>query len=228
LAWTCRPSPCGPRTAPSGGPFGGGIDETSRSVSPGEELDVRIHTGNVTKQAKLERVWLESSDGKPWSSESDKTAPGSDVTLPAHVPENAAPTEPYFTRPTIEQPYYDVSRPEWRGRSFAPYPLTAWAEFRYQGVPIRLGEVVQTMQRQPGIGGVFEPLLVTPKIGVRVSPEAQILPIDSSPLRVRVTVHTEGPADGKVRLILPAGWTGDLQRGRIPSQSLRRRRPHPL
>jgi LmbE family N-acetylglucosaminyl deacetylase len=192
----------------SQGPFGGGIDETSRSVSPGEPLEVRIHTGNAIGKAKLERVWLESSDGRSWTSgTSGHTNPGSDVTLEARVPEDAAPTEPYFTRPTIEQPYYDVARPEWRGRSFAPYPLTAWAEFRYDGVPVLLGEVVQTMQRQVGVGGIFEPLVITPKIGVRVSPESRILPLDGSPLPVKVIVHTEGPADGKVRLKLPAGWT---------------------
>jgi LmbE family N-acetylglucosaminyl deacetylase len=199
-----------------GGPFGGGIDETSRSVSPGDPLEVRIHTGNATGKAKLERVWLESSDGRSWSSGASGSsaspakgspAPDSDVTLEARVPQDAAPTEPYFTRPTIEQPYYDVSKPEWRGRSFAPYPLTAWAEFRYEGVPIRMGEVVQTMQRQVSVGGIFEPLLVTPKIGVRVSPESRILPLDGSPLPVRVIVHTEGAAEGKVRLKVPAGWT---------------------
>jgi len=197
-------------SAAGAGPFGGGIDETSRSAAPGDPLEVRIHTGNATGEAKLERVWLASADGGSWTdglSEKPSTNPGSDVTLEARVPQNAAPTEPYFTRPSIEQPYYDVSRPEWRGRSFAPYPLAAWVEFRYQGVPIRMGEVVQTMQRQVGVGGVFEPLVVTPKIGVRVSPEAQILPLDGSPVPVRVTVHTEGPADGKVRLKLPAGWT---------------------
>jgi LmbE family N-acetylglucosaminyl deacetylase len=195
-----------------GGPFGGGIDETSRSVSPGDPLEVRIHTGNATDKAKLERVWLESSDGHSWTSGSGSSGhagptPSSDVTLQARVPEDAAPTKPYFTRPTIEQPYYDVSRPEWRGRSFAPYPLTAWAEFLYDGVPVRMGEVVQTMQRQVAIGGIFEPLLVTPKIGVRVSPESRILPLDGSPLPVRVIVHTEGAAEGKVHLKVPTGWT---------------------
>ena len=199
-------------TAQQRGPFGGGIDETSRSVSPGDPLEVRIHTGNATNEAKLERVWLESNDrsspsAQSWSSEHNSQAPGSDVTLSAKVPAGEKPTEPYFTRPNIDQPYYDVSNPAWRGRSFAPYPLTAWAEFRYQGVPIRMGEVVQTMQRQVGVGGIFEPLVVTPRIGVRISPEARILPLDGSPLPVKVTVHTEGPAEGKVRLKLPEGWT---------------------
>jgi hypothetical protein len=70
-----------------------------------------------------------------------------------------------------------------------------------------LGETVQTMQRVVGIGGVFEPLLVTPRIGVKVTPASQILPLDGSPLPVRVTVHAEGPAEGKVSLKLPEGWT---------------------
>jgi LmbE family N-acetylglucosaminyl deacetylase len=190
------------------GPFGGGMEETSRSVTPGDGLQVRIHTGNATGKAKLERVWIASNDGKPWATErGSRTAPGSDVTIDARVPEDAKPTEPYFTRPTIEQPYYDISKPEWRGRSFAPYPLSGWAEFRYDGVPIVLGETVQTMQRIVGIGGVFEPLLVTPEIGVKVTPEAQILPLDGSPLTVRVMVHAERAAEGKVRLKLPEGWT---------------------
>ena len=69
------------------------------------------------------------------------------------APDDAEPTQPFFTRPSIEQPYYDISRPEWRERSFAPYPLAAWAEFTFDGVPIRLGEVVQTLQRATGHGG---------------------------------------------------------------------------
>jgi LmbE family N-acetylglucosaminyl deacetylase len=191
-----------------GGFFGGGIEETSRSVSPGDGLQVRIHTGNATGKAKLERVWLESSDGKPWAADRGmRNTPARDVTIEARVPEDAKPTEPYFTRPTVEQPYYDISRPEWRGRSFAPYPLSGLAEFRYEGVPIVLGETVQTMQRVVGIGGIFEPLIVTPKIGVKVTPAAKILPLDGSPLPVLVTVHTEGAAEGKVRLKLPEGWT---------------------
>ena len=94
------------------------------------------------------------------------------------------PTPPLFTRPSIEQPYYDVSDPAWRERSFAPWPLAAWAEFTFDGVPIRLGEVVQTLQRVTGPGGIYEPLVVTPAIGVRVEPEARILPLDGSALPV--------------------------------------------
>ncbi len=188
------------------GPFGGGVDETPRNVAPGQAIQVKVHTGNATGKAKLSRIWLAASDGKPWSAEPVEN-PGADVVLKATVPADAAPTEPYFSRPTLEQPFYDVNHEEWRGRSFAPYPLAAWAEFDYDGMPIRMGEVVQTMQRVLGPGGILEPLVVTPSIGIRVDPEARILPLDGSPLPVQVTLHSEGPAEGKVSLSLPPGWT---------------------
>ncbi|HTW80826.1 MAG TPA: hypothetical protein VME23_14870, partial [Terracidiphilus sp.] len=108
-----------------------------------------------------------------------------------------------------EQPYYDVSDPALRLDSFVPWPLDAWAEFSFDGVPIRLGGVVQTLERAQGPGGVYEPLVVTPAIGVSVEPEARILPLDGSPLPVMVTVHAEAAADGTVALKLPEGWKSE-------------------
>ena len=188
-----------------GGPFGGGTDESPRSVTSGATVQVHIHTGNATREAKLTRVWLEGQSGDWKTSPVDH--PDSDPIVKATVPSDAAPTQPYFTRPGIEQPYYDVSNPADAGRSFAPYPLAAWAEFDYKGVPIRLGEVVQTMQRVTGPGGILEPLVVTPPIGLRLEPEARILPLDGSPLPVRVSVHTEAATKGTLHLKLPAGWS---------------------
>jgi LmbE family N-acetylglucosaminyl deacetylase len=191
-----------------GGRFGPGVDETPRSVTPGQAIQVKIHTGHASEKTTLSHVWLESADGKPWAKE-DKSSEA-DQAVAATVPVDAAPTEPYFSRPGIAQPYYDVSNPALRGLSFAPYPLAAWAEFTYDGLSIRMGEVVQAMQRgmgrEIGRGGYFEPLVVTPPVGVRVEPDARILPLDGSPLPVRVTVHTEAAADGRVQLTLPAGW----------------------
>ena len=194
-----------------GGFRGSSADETPRSVSPGEEFRVRVHTAQATTETHLEKVWLESQIGGPWKSDLatgaiEPAAPTADPIFQVQVPENAAPTEPYFTRPSIEQPYYDVANSAWRERSFAPYPLAAWAQFTFDGVPIRVGQVVQTLQRVTGPGGFYEPLVVTPAIGVRVEPEARILPLDGSALPVHVTVHTQSAADGTVELKLPAGW----------------------
>ena len=192
------------------GRFGPGIEQSPQAVTPGEPIQVKIHTSHAAPDVKLSRVWLQSADGKPWAKE--PKAPGNaasdaDQTLPAQVPSDAAPTQPYFSRPGIEQPFYDVSEPALRGLSLAPYPLSAWAEFSYDGLPIRMGEVVQALQRSLGPGGYFVPVVVTPPVGVSLDPTARVLPLDGSPLPVRVKVHTEGAADGKVRLKLPPGWT---------------------
>ena len=196
------------------GPGGGSADEMPRSVQPGEEFRVRIHTAQATGDTRLSRVWLESASGDPWKSEPadgpiDPAAPTSDPVFRVQAPANAEPTQPYFTRPNTEQPYYDLAKPQYRERSFAPYPLAAWAEFTLDGLPIRLGQVVQTLARVPGQGGVYEPLVVTPAIGVRMEPEARILPLDGSALPVRVTVHAQGAAEGTVELKLPSGWRSE-------------------
>jgi LmbE family N-acetylglucosaminyl deacetylase len=219
-------------TASGGGQGPGGrgasADESARSVWPGEEFNVRVHLGDAAMEStQIGRVWLESSDGAPWKIDSadgqsysrppnpnqaeakQAAAPASDRSFRVQVPTDAPPTEPYFTRPTTEQPVYDISNESWRERSFVPYPLVAAAEFTFDGVPIRLGQTVQTLARVTGIGGVYQPLVVTPAIGVRVQPEARILPLDGSPLPVNVTVHAEHAADGVVDLKLPEGWRAD-------------------
>ncbi|MGB0066379.1 MAG: PIG-L family deacetylase [Terracidiphilus sp.] len=192
---------------------GASAEESARSVYPGEELKVRVHTFSATNGAQLSKTWLETGSGRSWhkneSSGAKESSGPANALFHLEVPADAQSTQPYFTRPTTEQPYYDVSNQAWRERSFAPYPLSAWAEFVFDGVPIRLGMVVQTLARVTGVGGVYEPLVVTPVIGVRVEPEARILPLDGSPLPVSITVHAEHAADGTVDLKLPEGWRSD-------------------
>ncbi len=198
----------------SGGFRGSSADETPRSVSPGERIRVRVHAAQATTATRLQKVWLNSQTGAPWESKQstaaiDPAAPTADPIFEVQVPDNAQPTAPYFTRSSIEQPYYDVSNPAWRERSFAPYPLAAWAEFSFDGLPIRLGSVVQTLQRITGPGGIYEPLIVTPAIGIRVEPEARILSLDGSALPVHVIIHAQSAAEGSVDLKLPAGWSSN-------------------
>ncbi len=200
--------------AQGGGFRGSTADEAQLSVSPGEEFRVRVHAAQATTASRLEKVWLESQDGAPWKTDLstgtiDPGSPVADPIFQVKVPEDAEPTAPYFTRPSIEQPYYNISNPAWRERSFAPYPLAAWAEFTFDGLPIRLGQVVQTLQRVTGPGGFYEPLVVTPAVGVRVEPEARILPLDGSALPVHVTVHSQAATEGNVELKLPAGWRSE-------------------
>jgi LmbE family N-acetylglucosaminyl deacetylase len=196
-----------------------GVDETPRSVWPGERFLVRVHaTSAITSEAasaKLAKVWLDgdssTADKAVWKIEeiSQGQSANLDRTFAVTVPSDEQPTEAYFHRPTIEQPFYEVTRADLRGDSFAPYPLTSWVEFQYAGLPIRVGEVVQTLRRVPGTGGIFEPLVVTPAVGINMDSESRILPLDGAALPVKVRIHTEGPAGGVVHLNLPDGWSAE-------------------
>ncbi len=184
------------------------------SVSPGEAFRVRVHASQAASDALLAKVWLESRSGDAWKYERVGVAPDASATVTdsifnVQVAANAEPTRPFFTRPSIEQPYYDIRNEAWRERSFAPWPLAAHAEFTFDGAPIDLAEVVQTPQRVTGPGGFYEPLVVTPSIGVTINPSARILPLDGSPLPITVIVHAQNAADGTVRLNLPAHWTAE-------------------
>ncbi|MGB0074434.1 MAG: PIG-L family deacetylase, partial [Terracidiphilus sp.] len=201
--------------ASSGGYGGRGssADESARSVSPGEDFGVRVHTFTATNGVHLVKTWFETPTGASWQHGDSAGAQHDGDTTNAvyrlHVPDDAQPTEPFFTRPSTEQPIYDISNEKWRERSFAPYPLSAWVEFEFDGLPIRIGQVVQTLAHVNGVGGVYEPLVVTPAIGVSVNPEARILPLDGSHLPVSITVHAEHAAEGTVDLKLPEGWRSD-------------------
>ena len=205
------------RNATSGGFRGSSADETPRSVSPGEDIKVHIHTSSASVEAHLQKTWFESGSGDEWKHGEALNSAGragtSDAVFSLKVPDDAESTKPFFTRASIEQPYYDISNPAWRERSFAPWPLAAWAEFTFDGLPIRLGEVVQTLERVTGPGGIYQPLVVAPSIGVRVDPAARILPLDGTALPVRVAIHTQGLAQGTVELKLPEGWHAEPAEG---------------
>ena len=199
-------------------------EETPPTVTPGSEIDVRVHVtaapfwGPSVQGLQLARTWLDQPDGSSWQI-TRIGAPGldavssnaGDAIFRVYVPRNSAVTRPYFTRPSTEQPYYDVTDPRWLTLPFAPYPLAGWAEFKYMGVPIRLGQVVQTVHRVHGIGGVYQPLAVVPQLSVNLPAAAGAVPLGTSTIPCSVTVSNQqqGNDDGTLHLDLPSGWTAD-------------------
>jgi LmbE family N-acetylglucosaminyl deacetylase len=214
-----------PRTKTGANPFPSlSPEDIPTTVTPGSEIDVRIHVtaapfwGPSQQGLQLARTWLDQPDGSKWQI-TRIGAPGldtvssnsGDAIFRVYVPRDAALTRPYFTRPNTEQPYYDISDPRWLPLPFAPYPLAGWAEFHYMGVPIRIGEVVQTVHRVHGIGGVYQPLAVVPQISVNLPAQAGVVPLGTATIPFSVTVNNEqqSGADGTLQLKLPAGWTAD-------------------
>ncbi len=192
-----------------------GTPPTFQVAIPGQEFWVKVHVVNPSSNpVTMSKVTLSSGD-EQWEISGPAVTGGllganraSDTRLKVKVPATAGVTRPYFTRADIEQAYYDVKEPKYLNRAHAPYPLSAWVEFTYEGVPVRIGQVVQTVKRVAGPGLVLEPLLVGPAISVAISPEFGVVPMGRTTFPVSVVIHSnvKGPAQGTVKLDLPAGW----------------------
>ena len=194
-----------------------GDPETFRVAIPGQSFGVKVHAVNQTPApAVLDKLSVVSTTGPAWTVTPDARTERTDeagskpvdVRFTVKAPDDAAFTRPYFTRPDIEQSYYDILDTRYLNLPLAPYPLAAWADWTFDGAPIRIGQYVQTVKRVTGLGTVLEPLVVAPAIGISISPRFGIVPLDSKTFAVKTVVHSnvKGPASGTVRLDLPAGW----------------------
>jgi LmbE family N-acetylglucosaminyl deacetylase len=190
--------------------------DTFRIAIPGQTFGVKVQIVNQSAvPVSLRRVSLEPQESKWWSISDAKPAAGDlspnqlvTATFRATVAADAGYTRPYFSRPNIEQPYYDILDERYLNLPRSPYPLSASVEMTYDGVPIEVDQVVQTMKHITGSGQVLEPLVVGPAISVAISPRAGIVPLDSKSFPVMAVVHSnvKGPAKGTLRLELPSGW----------------------
>ena len=197
------------------GPYSAPV-ETFLAAIPGQKFSVKVHLANEgIDQVAIKHVRLVTTPDKDWTLQRKGTVPNTlgasdakDVSFAVTVPNNATITKPYFTRPNIEQPYYNISDQAYVNLSLMPYPLVAQAIFTYMGTDIRLDQVVQTMHRITGPGPVMNPLIVSPAISVWVSPIAGIIPMTSKSLQITALIHSnvKGPATGTVSLLLPKGW----------------------
>jgi LmbE family N-acetylglucosaminyl deacetylase len=210
-----------PLEEPAGGGRGGfgfGDPETMRIAIPGQTFGVKVQAvSQAPSGVKLERLSVQNeSDRTGWRTSSTARVPYGGMTSnrPAEmlfsvtVPENAAFTRPYFTRPDIEQSYYDIADDRFLNQPLVPYPVAGWAEFMYEGAPVRIGQTVQTMKRVAGMGSVYEPLVVGPAISVQIAPRAGVVPLEAKSFTVTALARSnvKGPAKGTIRLDVPSGW----------------------
>jgi LmbE family N-acetylglucosaminyl deacetylase len=194
---------------------------TFQVAIPDQKFWVKIHATSPTNlPVELKSALLESPNKDEWTvdpaTQTGSTLKGNqsaDLRFTVHAAPNAGFTRPYFTRPNIEQAYYDIQVPKDLGLPLSPYPLSARVQFVYDGVPFELAQVVQSVERITGPGTVLEPVIVGPAISVSISPQAGIVPLDSKSFEVAVNIHSnvKGPAKGIVKLDLPAGWKAPQQ-----------------
>ena len=207
-----------PHDAGHYGPFfDPGNQPSPQSVTPGESFSVNLHVADQSDQGvHIERAEIVPRTGSGWSFKASSAAAADQLDAGAAqdrlfattVPANAQATKAYFSRPNLEQGYYDINVPRDLNLPTAPYPLTAEVTYRYQNVTATLTGVVQSVHRYKGLGPTPEPLLIAPEISVTISPVAGIVPLGNSSLHLQVKVHSsvKGQAAGEVKLQLPAGW----------------------
>lgn len=191
--------------------------ETFQTAIPGQSFHVNVHMADQgTDPVAVKDIRLGTTPDKDWTLEREGPAPvnltggeASDARFAVTVSKRATITKPYFYRPNLEQPYYNISDPAYLNLSWMPYPLFARATFTYMGADIRLERVVQTSHRVAGLGPVMNPLIVAPAISVWVAPTAGIVPLTSHSLSITALIHSnvKGQASGTVSLQLPKGWT---------------------
>jgi hypothetical protein len=199
--------------------FNVGPVESFAYAVPGQDFDVKVHLDNPGASAlKLDRIWVQTPAGENWTVTPEtpvaatlSAAQQLDQKFDVRIPDNAAATRPYFARSNDEQPYYDLIDERYLTLPLPPYPVTAWVEFAYESAMIHVGQSVQTVRQENGLGTVLNPLTVTPAVSVRISPQAGVTALSEKSFAVSALVHTEveSGAKGNVRLELPTGWRSD-------------------
>src|SRR5579862_810955 len=142
-----------------------GEPDTFRIAIPGQTFGVKVQIVNQSSTpVSLQKVSIVPSEVAAWSISDSKPAsgglkPNQSVTamFRATVSDGARYTRPYFSRPNIEQPYYDILDERYLNLPRSPYPLSASVELTYEGIPIEIKEIVQTLKRVTGSGQVLEP-----------------------------------------------------------------------
>lgn len=196
-----------------------GAQQTFQIATPAKDFHVGVHLFNGGKlPVEVEVVELASSSGKQWNVKREAEAPkriepgkASDVRFTATVPADEPFTRPYFTRPNLEQPYYDLTNSAYRNMPLAPYPLQAMVRFRFDDVTLETANVVQVISKVTGPGTLRYPMPVGPPVSLAINPSAGITPLEQKEFPVKVRLHNNvaGQAKETVHLELPDGWTSE-------------------
>ena len=196
-------------------------EDNTRLVLPGESFGIDVYAANTGSAAvHIDSISVHNTDAKAWTINTEKPATGDlnsgqrdEVKFQATAPEDAALTKPYFYRPTVEQPYYEIQEPQYMSMPFAPYPLYASVEFSYQGTQATIEADVMTAEHVDGFGALYDPLIVDPAISVTTGQRRTIIPLDHHEATLDVTIHSNvaAGARGTLHLNLPDGWTSTPQ-----------------
>ena len=215
LQLTAVVAPIHPEKENSG--FSVEAQESVTTAVPGQALGVNAYLVNPSQlPVHIDSLTLHPTTGQPeaWNITTAKSLTGplqSNTRLKQAwkltVPQDAQPTQACFHRKDIEQSYYDLDSVHCLDHPLPPYPLQVEAALTVEGVTLRTAQVVQSVQRVVGRGGVYEPLLLVPQVSVVATATAGIIPLQQTrPAPVPLHLRTNVAAEGTLKLDLPENW----------------------
>ena len=121
-------------------------------------------------------------------------------------------TRPYFSRPNLEQPFYDISNPELRNAPVTPAPVFTTVDAHIVDSPAKLGILLPLVPNVAASSHDHElqPAVVVPPVSISITPQSGILPITGSTIQLKVHLASEAGGtgiNGGLHLQLPEGWT---------------------
>jgi LmbE family N-acetylglucosaminyl deacetylase len=125
-------------------------------------------------------------------------------TLRALVDKELPPTRPYFSRPDVEQPYYDISNPALRNAPSTPAPLTVSVTLNDHGVDLNLDAIVA----DPAESNPRQATVVVPPVSVSLPVTAAVIPLNRDTFPISYSAYNPDPgAAPQFRLDLPPLWS---------------------
>jgi LmbE family N-acetylglucosaminyl deacetylase len=206
------------------------VDATTRDgrLIPGQRLPVRLTVWNAGQQAASAEFELLSPKGwsvVPCAAARASVAPGTVATCDMEVtlPPDAPLTTPYFLRAPRNGGLYrwEGDPADW-GEAFEAAPLRAVFRLRSEsrevgtsgsrdvsGEPIVQVREVVHRYRDQAIGEIRHPLLVVPRVDVKLEPGVKVWPTAARTPQLFTVTLQHGSAErtrGTVELELPSGW----------------------
>jgi len=127
------------------------------------------------------------------------------LTFEDRLPANTPVTRPAFSRPSLEQPFYDVSDPALRDAPAAPAPLIA--DILLRDATGAVLEIESAVHFEPEVPAATPQIAyIVPPLSISIAPSAGIVPTGKPSFDLTTTVRPSLANAKLPELELPPGW----------------------
>ena len=205
-------------------PTGTRASETFTVAIPGQKFSIGMRLVNPAPvAAELIKTSLRTPEGwnvRQTQTDSDnqtiQTNQPVSITYEVEVPQDAAYTQPYWTRASeYHDAVYTLKHPEFRFLPAAPPDVHGVITYRVDGVDFTLTQPAQTRSINRPWGEKRRLLTVAPAISLSLAPRIGVIPISESTITdgkttfittVEMLNNVKGESEGTLSLKLPDAW----------------------